>query len=113
MVGEIAARYIEPKANAEILELLKSDRLADGPPYGTLTLHAAWDASMVRRLIADRGGESAIVSAPIADGDRIAWEKGSISDWTAESHRIARGTVYPALPVATSCSSKIMEVVAI
>jgi len=228
MVGEIAARYIEPKANAEILELLKNDRFADGqpsgrhtlgevanwadeikdmewgkrraswhyddvplceaaeyskyckngrcasaqlarqieilgnerarpgqrnealkwvvhlmgdlhqplhaanrgdhggnrvqvsffgerdnPPYGTLNLHAVWDVSMVRRLIADRGGERAIVSAPIADGNRNAWEKGSISDWTGESHRIARDTVYPLLPVAASCSSKIVEVVAI
>jgi len=85
----------------------------DNPPYGTLTLHAVWDVSMVRRLVADRGGERVIVSAPITDGDRIAWEKGSIPDWTAESHRIARDTVYPLLPVAASCSSKIVEVVAI
>ena len=228
MVGEIAARYTGPKANAEILELLKNDRLADGqpsgrrtlgevanwadeikdtewgkrhaswhyddvplcqaadyskycrrgrcasaqlarqievlgnerarpgqrdealkwvvhlvgdlhqplhaanrgdrggnrvqvsffgerdnPPYGTLNLHAVWDVSMVRKLIADRGGERAIVSAPITDGNRNAWEKGSISDWTAESHRIARDAVYPLLPVAASCSRKIVEVVAI
>jgi len=85
----------------------------DNPPYGTLTLHAAWDVSMVRRLIADRGGERAIVAAPITDGNRNAWEKGSISDWTAESHRIARDSVYPLLPVAGSCSSRIVEVVAI
>ena len=85
----------------------------DNPPYGTLTLHAAWDVSMVRRLIADRGGERFIVSAPITDGNRNTWEKGPISDWTAESHRIARDTVYPLLHVAVSCSSKIVEVVAI
>ena len=85
----------------------------DNPPYGTLTLHAVWDLSMVRRLITDRGGERAIVSAPITDGDRIAWETSSISDWTAESHRIARDAVYPLLPVAASCSTKIVEVVAI
>jgi len=85
----------------------------DNPPYGALTLHAAWDVSMVRRLIADRGGERVIVSAPITDGNRNTWEKGPISDWTAESHRIARDTVYPLLHVAVSCSSKIVEVVAI
>ncbi len=85
----------------------------DNPPYGTLNLHAVWDVSMVRRLIADRGGERAIVSAPIADGNMKAWEKGSISDWTAESHRIARDAVYALLPVAASCSSRIVEVVAI
>ncbi len=76
-------------------------------------LHAVWDVGMVRRLIADRGGERAIVSAPIADRNRDAWEKGSIPEWTAESHRIARDTVYPLLPVAGSCSSKIVGVVAI
>jgi hypothetical protein len=85
----------------------------DNPPYGALNLHAIWDVSMVRRLVADRGGERAIVSAPIANGNRDAWEKGSISDWTVESHRIARDAVYPLLPVAASCSSKIVEVVAI
>lgn len=85
----------------------------DNPPYGTLTLHAVWDVSMVRRLISDRGGERAIVSPPITDGNRNAWEKGSISDWIAESHRIARDTIYPLLPVAGSCSSRIVEVVAI
>jgi hypothetical protein len=85
----------------------------DNPPYGSLNLHAVWDVSMVRRLIADRGGESAIVSAPIADGTRDAWGRGSISDWAVESHRIARDTVYPLLPVEASCSKKIVEVVAI
>src|SRR6266699_2962275 len=85
----------------------------DNPPYGTLNLHAVWDVGMVRRLITDRGGERAIVSAPIADRNRDAWEKGSIPEWTAESHRIARDTVYPLLPVAGACSSKIVGVVAI
>lgn len=85
----------------------------DNPPYGTLTLHAVWDVSMVRRLIADRGGERAIVSAQITDADSAAWERGSISDWTAESHGIARDAVYPPLPVAGSCSSRIVGVVAI
>ena len=85
----------------------------DNPPFGTLTLHAVWDVSLVRRLIADRGGERAIVFAPITDGDRIAWEQGSISDWTAESHRIARDTVYALLPVAASCARRIVRVVAI
>jgi hypothetical protein len=85
----------------------------DNPPYGTLNLHAIWDVHMVRRLVSDRGGERAIVSAPIADGDRNAWEKGSVSDWIDASHRIARDTAYPLLPVAASCSSKIVDVVAI
>ena len=85
----------------------------DNPPYGTLNLHAVWDVSIVRRLVADRGGERAIASAPIPDGDRSAWEKGSISAWIGESHRIARDAVYPLLPVAASCSNRIVDVVAI
>jgi len=85
----------------------------DNPPYGSLNLHAIWDVHMVRRLVVDRGGERAIVSAPIAGSDRNAWEKGSISGWIDESHRIARDTVYPLLPVAASCSNKIVDVVAI
>jgi hypothetical protein len=68
---------------------------------------------MVRRLVVDRGGERAIVSATIADSDRNAWEKGPISGWINESHRIARDTVYPLLPVAASCSNKVVDVVAI
>src|SRR5207244_6115707 len=40
------------------------------------------------------------ICVPIADADRNAWDKGSISGWIDESHRIARGTVYPLLPVA-------------
>jgi len=68
---------------------------------------------MVRRLIADRGGESAVVSAPVAARDRSAWERGSIADWVDESHRIAADTVYAALPVAASCSDKIVDAVAL
>jgi nuclease S1 len=85
----------------------------DNPPYGTLNLHAIWDVHMLAKLTADRGGEGAFVSAPIADGDRRAWERGSISDWMAESHALARDRVYAALPVAASCSDKIVGVVAI
>jgi hypothetical protein len=85
----------------------------DNPRYGALNLHAVWDVHMVRRLVADRGGENAIVSAPVAARDRSAWERGSIADWVDESHRIAEATVYALLPVAASCSDKIVGVVAL
>jgi len=85
----------------------------DNPPYGSLNLHAIWDEQMVARLIAERGGERAIVSAPIADSDRRTWERGSIADWIAESHALARDRVYAPLPVAASCTDKIAEVVAL
>jgi nuclease S1 len=85
----------------------------DNPPYGTLNLHAVWDVSLVNRLIADRGGERALVSAPIADGDRRDWQRGSIADWLAESHALAQDKVYAALPMGVSCGDKISGVVAI
>ena len=85
----------------------------DNPPYGSINLHAIWDVHMVRRLITERGGERAIVSVPVADGDRNAWVRGSISDWIGESHQIAKNVVYPLLPVGTACSDKITGVIAI
>src|SRR5262249_28509789 len=62
----------------------------DNPPYGSLNLHAVWDVHLLSRLTAERGGEFALVSAPIAEADRRAWQQGSISDWIAESHTLAR-----------------------
>jgi hypothetical protein len=85
----------------------------DNAPYGSLNLHAIWDVQMVARLVADRGGERAFVSAPFAEGDRRAWERGSISDWIAESHALALARVYAPLPVAASCGDRIAGVVVI
>jgi nuclease S1 len=85
----------------------------DAPPYGSLNLHSVWDVSLVSRLVADRGGESAFVSASIAAADRSVWERGSIADWIAESHALARDRVYPMLPVPSACGTKISGVVAI
>jgi len=85
----------------------------DNPPYGSLNLHALWDVHMLSRLTAERGGERTLVSAPIGGGDRRGWEQGSISDWIAESHALARDRVYAPLPVAASCGEKFAGVVAI
>ncbi|MGB7541795.1 MAG: S1/P1 nuclease [Burkholderiales bacterium] len=82
----------------------------DNPPYGELNLHAVWDIHMVQRLVAERGGEKAVVSARIDDADKSAWERGSVSDWVNESNLIARNFVYPALPVRFSCSGRITDV---
>ncbi len=82
----------------------------DNPPYGNLNLHAVWDVHMVQRLVAERGGENAFVSARIADADKLAWERGSISDWMNESNLIARNFAYSALPVRFSCSGRITGV---
>lgn len=84
----------------------------DNPPYGSLNLHAIWDVHMLSRLTTERGGERALVSAPIGEGDRRGWEQGSISDWIAESHALARDRVYAPL-TAASCGKKIEGVVAI
>jgi hypothetical protein len=85
----------------------------DNPPYGSLNLHSVWDVHIARRLIADRGGERAFVSVSPSERDKAAWEKGSISDWIAESHAIAGDFVYAALAVAVSCPHKIAGVVAL
>lgn len=83
----------------------------ENPPYGNLNLHAVWDVQILRRLVAERGGELAFVSAPIAGADRTAWKRGSISDWIAESHLLARERVYA--PLAASCGERIRGVVEI
>jgi hypothetical protein len=85
----------------------------ENPPYGTLNLHAVWDVHMVAKLIADRGGQRAFVSAPIGEADRRAWEQGTIADWIGESHALARDRVYATLPVPASCGAKISGVVAL
>lgn len=85
----------------------------ENPPYGTINLHSIWDVQMPRRLIAERGGMSALVSVPVGERERKAWETGSIFEWIGESHRIARDRVYPMLPVDSSCPRKIQGVVEI
>lgn len=85
----------------------------DNPPYGTINLHTIWDVHMVRRLVSTRGGESAIVSAPIGEADKTAWDQGSVADWINESHAIARDFVYPALRTGSSCTRKIRRVVSV
>ncbi len=77
----------------------------DDPRFGPLNLHAIWDVHMVRRLVRERGGERAIVSAPIAAADRAAWERASIPEVVAESNGIAGRIVYPALGGKSSCSA--------
>ena len=85
----------------------------DNPPYGSINLHVVWDIHMLRRLISERKGEAGIVSMPLSDTDKLAWEQGSIADWISDSHVLARDFVYPALPVVATCARAIKEVVPI
>ncbi len=85
----------------------------DNPPYGTIKLHTIWDIHLVQRRVSEKGGESAIISAPIGNAEKAGWERGSISDWMEESNHIARTFVYPALPAGFSCSRKISGIVQI
>lgn len=85
----------------------------DNPPYGTIRLHTIWDVHMVQRLISEKGGEDAIVLAPLAEGEKAEWERGTIADWTEESHAIAASAVYATLPAAGSCFRRITDVVPI
>jgi hypothetical protein len=79
---------------------------------GPLNLHTIWDEQLVERLVAERGGESAIVSAPIALGDRVAWAGGSIEAWMRESNALARTIAYGSIP-GFDCSSKFLQPVEI
>ncbi|HUL94178.1 MAG TPA: S1/P1 nuclease [Burkholderiales bacterium] len=81
----------------------------DNPPYGSLNLHAIWDMHLLSRLTAERGGEPALVAEPIGDIERSAWEQGSISEWIAESHALARDRAYA--PLVASCGERIAGVV--
>jgi hypothetical protein len=80
---------------------------------GRLNLHAVWDFHLLRRWLAERGGENAVLSEPASARELASWQQGSPSDWIRESHDIARDLVYPALPVPDSCTQPITGVVAI
>jgi hypothetical protein len=79
---------------------------------GALNLHTIWDEQLVERLVAERGGEAAIASAPIAAGDRAAWPAGSIEDWMLESNALARAVAYGSIP-GFSCGAHIVQPVEI
>ena len=66
----------------------------DNPPYGPMNLHAVWDIFLLQRLS----------PAPIGPAERASLERGSVADWVAESHALARDVVYPALPGHSSCA---------
>ena len=77
----------------------------DDPRFGPLNLHAIWDVHMVQRLVREKGGERAVVAAPIAAADKAAWERASIPEVIGESHGIAEQFVYPALGGKSPCSA--------
>jgi S1/P1 Nuclease len=85
----------------------------DNPPYGTIKLHAIWDIHIVRRLLAEQGGEAQFLAVPIAAADKAAWERGSIANWMAESHELAKSVVYGNLPGGFACGRKVTGVLAI
>lgn len=65
---------------------------------GALSLHTVWDEQLVERLLAARGGESALGAMPIAPLDHAAWQRGSIADWMAESRTLALEVAYGGIP---------------
>jgi hypothetical protein len=79
---------------------------------GLLNLHTLWDEQLVEKLVADRGGEAAIVSAPIAAADRAAWAAGPIEAWMRESNALARTAVYGNIP-GFGCGSHVPQPVEI
>ena len=84
--------------------------LRDNPPYGTINLHTIWDIHIVQRLVAQKGGESAVVHSPVDDAERRRLEGGDIASWVAESTALARTAVYSVIPGHLSCGGKVHEV---
>lgn len=85
----------------------------DNPPYGSIKLHTIWDVHIVQRLLAEQGGEPKFLAVPIAEADKVAWQRGSIGDWIAESHELAKTVVYPNLPGGFACGHKLTGIVPI
>jgi hypothetical protein len=82
----------------------------DNAPYGTINLHSVWDVHLVKRLIGERG------EAPfyaINGSDKTSWERGTLAQWMAESHRLARSAVYRRLPGGFTCGVQPAGIVAI
>jgi hypothetical protein len=79
---------------------------------GPLNLHTIWDEQLVERLVAERGGEAAMVSTPIAASNLAAWASGSIESWMPESNALARSVVYAGIP-GFSCGAQIAQPVEI
>lgn len=64
--------------------------------YGTyapkrFNLHSIWDGTLAERAITT--GPSLVRRYPLAEKARIA--AGTVTDWSRESYRVARDTVYP------------------
>ena len=61
-----------------------------------MSLFQVWDNALLDRL----GGEKEVlqlVRQRIATADLDAWKRGTLSDWTWETHQIAVHTVYPSV----------------
>lgn len=85
----------------------------ENPPYGTINLHTIWDIHIVRRLIAQKGGEPAVVNAPFDETERRRLEGGDISSWIGESTALARNAAYSVIPGHFSCGGKVRDVLEI
>lgn len=85
----------------------------DNAPYGTIRLHTVWDVHLLRRLLQQRGGETAFLSTTISGSDKAYWERGAMEQWMAESNRLAKKAAYATLPGGFSCERKPSGIIAI
>ena len=58
-------------------------------------LHRVWDGEVVEAFGFDAGPIAAAVESAIQRTQKKNWQSGSPADWANESHRIARGEIYP------------------
>ncbi len=62
------------------------------------TLHQLWDNMVEKDSVHDRldvRGLARSLDGAITEEEAAAWARGSTHQWTIESHRIARNTIYP------------------
>jgi hypothetical protein len=85
----------------------------DNSPYGTIRLHTIWDVHLLKRLLQQRGSEAAFLSVAVNTSDKAHWERGTLQQWMAESHRLGKEVVYGHLPGGFSCERQPQGIVAI
>ena len=57
-------------------------------------LHWVWDTGLVQQISRNPQDLAAGLARKVTDGDRAAWEQGTVADWAIESHGVAQNAAY-------------------
>lgn len=69
-----------------------------------LNLHAFWDVQLVE-LTQKKGTDPANLVLGISGQDVQNWSQGTVTDWLAESHALAKDLAYARLPIPPACGT--------